>query len=136
MTSGTVDPQLLHSSVMAITFGKEHETVIHQQSFSRMQFSLEESSFIKFNISLPSTARLGVYGSRDARPSHVRYELFFAFHGTELLLLLPPPLKLQRQQRSANLSQLRMVSRPDKAICYVMHCVLIPTANVCLLMLL
>lgn len=73
------------SSVITITMGENHEERLRPRAFSRSQFSLREGCFIRFNISLPSDALIGVYGSRNAHPSHVQYDFFFVFNGVELL---------------------------------------------------
>ena len=73
-------------TVIVISLGKMAEAQIAPNSFWRTHFYLPEARFVKMNVSVPSSALVGVYGGKNVRPSHTLYDFFQVFSGEKLML--------------------------------------------------
>ena len=67
-------------------FGRPLESTIAPHDFLRTQLYAADAQFIKFNLSVPRGAMVGVYGRRSAQPTHVQYDFFNVVDGDKVIL--------------------------------------------------
>lgn len=56
-----------------IQLGQKLSKTIDPYSYWNMQFYLAEPAYIKFDYNIPRGASIGVYGRRNALPTHTQY---------------------------------------------------------------
>ena len=70
--------------VVQYPLGRRLEQDIPPHDHWRTQFFLPDARFVKLNFTLPSGAVLGVYGRKNAHPTHARYDFFRALDGNKM----------------------------------------------------
>jgi hypothetical protein len=75
---------LEQSSVNAVLFSKIGDILEEQImpfEFLNIQFYLEKSTYIKFNITFSKNLNLGVYFNKNTLPTYTKFTFFEAFNG-------------------------------------------------------
>ncbi|XP_055907187.1 teneurin-m isoform X3 [Eupeodes corollae] len=83
-----------------ITLGQKLTKEIQPYSYWNMQFYQSEPAYVKFDYSIPRGASIGVYGRRNALPTHTQYHFKEVLSGFSA-----------RTQRATHLSITREVTR-------------------------
>ncbi|XP_037907848.1 teneurin-m isoform X3 [Hermetia illucens] len=83
-----------------ITLGQKLTKEIQPYSYWNMQFYQSEPAYVKFDYSIPRGASIGVYGRRNALPTHTQYHFKEVLSGFNA-----------RTQRSTHPSVVREVTR-------------------------
>lgn len=78
-----------------ITLGQKLTKEIQPYSYWNMQFYQSEPAYVKFDYSIPRGASIGVYGRRNALPTHTQYHFKEVLSGFNA-----------RTQRSTHVSRL------------------------------
>ena len=58
-----------------VTLGDKTSNVIPPYSYWNMQFYHSEAAYVRFELGLPRSASLGLYGRRNALPTHTHYDM-------------------------------------------------------------
>lgn len=73
--------------VVQYPLGRRFKQEVAPQSFWRTQFYMSSAEFVKFNFSVPNSGIIGVYGRKNAQPTHVQYDFFHVFDGNKIRLM-------------------------------------------------
>lgn len=65
--------------------GDTIEDQIHPFEFFNMQFYLDNSVYIKFNLSISKNSHIGFYADKSSAPSFTKFKLFETFDGYSLI---------------------------------------------------
>lgn len=84
--AGTTTPEPPSVIVIQYPLGRRLELEVPPRGLWRTQFYLPDPRFIKFNFTVSSTAVIGMYGRRDAQPSHTQYDFFHVLDGQKTAL--------------------------------------------------
>jgi hypothetical protein len=82
-SSGTAK-KLLESSSTSILFSKIGDTVEDQiapNEFLNIQFYLDRSTHVKFNLTFSKNSNLGIYANKNSLPSYTKFNFFETFNG-------------------------------------------------------
>lgn len=61
--------------------GQQLKDVIPPYGYWNMQFYQSESAYVKFEVSIPRGSSIGVYGRRNALPTHTSYDFLQVLSG-------------------------------------------------------
>lgn len=61
--------------------GQQLSDIIPPYGYWNMQFYLLESVYVKFEVSIPRGSSIGVYGRRNALPTHTAYDFLQVLSG-------------------------------------------------------
>ena len=64
-----------------VTLGDKTSNVIPPYSYWNMQFYHSEAAYVRFELGLPRSASLGLYGRRNALPTHTHYDMLHVISG-------------------------------------------------------
>ena len=64
-----------------VTLGDKISNVIPPYSYWNMQFYHSEAAYVRFELGLPRSASLGLYGRRNALPTHTHYDMLHIISG-------------------------------------------------------
>ena len=64
-----------------VTLGDKISNVIPPYSYWNMQFYHSEAAYVRFELGLPRSASLGLYGRRNALPTHTHYDMLHVMSG-------------------------------------------------------
>lgn len=64
-----------------VTLGDKASNVIAPYSYWNMQFYHSEAAYIRFELGLPRSASLGLYGRRNALPTHTHHDMLHVISG-------------------------------------------------------
>jgi hypothetical protein len=73
------------SSVLFAKIGDALENQIGANDAFHVQFYLDASSFVKFNLTLGRNSRVGVYADKNSPPTFTKFKIFETFDGNSLL---------------------------------------------------
>ena len=64
--------------------GQQLNGVIPPYGYWNMQFYQSESAYVKFEVSIPRGSSIGVYGRRNALPTHTSYDFLQVLSGYKM----------------------------------------------------
>lgn len=64
-----------------VTLGDKASNVIAPYSYWNMQFYHSEAAYIRFELGLPRGSSLGLYGRRNALPTHTHHDMMHVVSG-------------------------------------------------------
>lgn len=64
-----------------VELGQHLEDTIPPYGYWNMQFYQSESAYVKFEVSIPRGSSIGVYGRRNALPTHTSYDILHVLSG-------------------------------------------------------
>ncbi|CAH1776702.1 unnamed protein product [Owenia fusiformis] len=71
-------------TVVQFPLGQLQQQLVPPKDFWPTRFYLDQSQFFKFNFTLPSSGKIGVYGRKNVQPTHTQYDFFETFDGSRL----------------------------------------------------